>query len=68
MADEWAADVPISMPEPNPYEGRVPMFGMVFTEYGLWHDLNQDEYEDHRRPYFAPLPEHTYPRVEHNDG
>lgn len=66
MADEWSADVPISMPEPTQHEGRVPMNGLVWTKFGLWHDLNSDDYEQYRRPYFAPDFQHTQEVIDHS--
>lgn len=45
--EEWASDVPPSMPEP-PVAHRldVPMMGFVFTENGLAHDITMPAIED----------------------
>jgi hypothetical protein len=56
------------MPEPLQHEGRVPMNGLVWTKFGLWHDLNSDEYEQYRRPYFAPDFQHTQEVIDYSDG
>lgn len=56
--DDWAADTPVSLPEPIIRERRnVPMFGFVFTEQGLFHDLTEADHEYLRTPTFAPPPE-----------
>ena len=53
----WASDVAVSMPEPRDPSplGQVPMFGFVFTENGLFHDLTTAEHERLSIPTFAPI-------------
>lgn len=56
MSNSWASDAPISLPQPlaqdNP--GLVPMFGFVFTEFGLFHDVSTAQHEDLNQPTFGP--------------
>jgi hypothetical protein len=55
VGDTWASDVPVSLPEPVDGVGaHIPMFGFVFTEAGLFHDLNQADHERLSTPTFAP--------------
>lgn len=56
MADTpWAADTPISMPEPiSGEETRVVMGGFVFTATGLRHDLTQADLDEIYVPSYAP--------------
>lgn len=53
----WAADVPVSMPEPlddsNP--GLVPMDGFTFTAKGLAHDLSRADWATLAVPTLAPV-------------
>lgn len=56
--DIWAADVPISLPEPIDTSGAsVPMFGFIFTEKGLFHDIGAAEHEVLRVPTYSPIVE-----------
>jgi hypothetical protein len=55
MSDVWASDTPVSLPEPVEISGpSVAMYGFVFTEKGLMHDINQAEHERLRVPTYAP--------------
>lgn len=52
----WASDVPISLPSPPP-EGddiQVPMYGFVFTNNGLFHDISDAGVEGLQAPLFSP--------------
>lgn len=51
---DWGCDVPVSMPEPLPDTGLVPMFGFVFTQRGLFHDLSDADHERLAVPTYAP--------------
>lgn len=51
----WASDVPISMPQPLPEPGLVPMFGFTFTTSGLFHDLTGADHERMSTPNYAPV-------------
>lgn len=63
----WASDAPISLPEPAESTPlSVPMFGFVFTENGLFHDLSEADHEVLRTPTFAP-PD-TTGEVVYDDG
>ncbi|MFI0967064.1 hypothetical protein ACH4S8_37620 [Streptomyces sp. NPDC021080] len=57
MADQWGADVPVSMPQPLPAKlgNTVPMGGFVMTENGLFHDLSAADHARLSRPSFAPF-------------
>jgi hypothetical protein len=56
----WGSDVPVSLPapvkKPEPFERRVSMGGFVFTEDGLFHDLDQSMHDELSLPTFAPAP------------
>jgi hypothetical protein len=54
MTDQWGSDVPVSMPMPLEGEPLVQMFGFVFTEFGLFHDLSAADHETISTPTFAP--------------
>lgn len=53
--ESWASDVPVSMPEPLPYTGHVPMYGFVFTENGMFHNLSESDHERLSRPTYGPV-------------
>lgn len=54
-SETWASDTAVSLPEPVDTQGvNVPMFGFVFTENGLFHDLSEADHEILRTPTFAP--------------
>ncbi len=55
MSETWASDVPVSMPEPLPVTGQVPMYGFVFTENGLFHDLSEADHEVISHPTYGPM-------------
>jgi hypothetical protein len=56
----WAADTPVSLPEPVDLDGpHILMYGFVFTENGLFHDLSEADHEDLRTPTYAPPPDPT---------
>lgn len=53
----YASDVPPSMPVPPELDAsdiRVPMFGFVFTNKGLFHDITPVGHEDVVNPYTTP--------------
>lgn len=56
----WSSDVPVSMPKPVeksiPGEIRVSMGGFVFTENGLFHDLDEAMHDELSLPTFTPRP------------
>lgn len=52
--DDWGADVPVSIPEPNEREIKVGFSGMGFTTGGITHDITEAEREDLLMPSFAP--------------
>jgi hypothetical protein len=56
MADQWGADVPVSMPEPLPegYDSIVPMGGFTMTEFGLFPDLTRADHERLSTPAYQP--------------
>lgn len=54
MANNWASDAPISMPQPNEHAVMVPMFGFGYNQYGITHDINAVDYMNFRRPSKAP--------------
>lgn len=63
----WASDTPVSLPEPTEYTPMtVPMYGFVFTENGLFHDLTEADHEALRTPTFGPVEDPT--NVEYGDG
>lgn len=52
---DWGSDVPISLPRaPRRTEREVPMFGFVFTENGLFHDLSREDHESLSTPTYSP--------------
>lgn len=66
-SNAWASDVPISLPDSVDTSGRtIPMFGFVFTENGLFHDLNAADHELLNNPTYAPPPEPG--RTVYDDG
>jgi hypothetical protein len=56
MANQWGADVPISMPQPlrADQEAIVPMGGFVMTTDGLWPDMSAADHERLATPSYAP--------------
>lgn len=55
MKNEWGADVAVSLPRPPRRTTRqVPMYGFVFTENGLFHDLTPEDHEQMQTPTFGP--------------
>lgn len=56
MANQWGADVPISMPQPlrADQEAIVPMGGFVMTPDGLFPDLSAADHERLGTPVYAP--------------
>jgi hypothetical protein len=53
--DSWACDTAVSLPEPVDYTGaHVKMYGFVFTEQGLFHDLSEADHETLRGPTYGP--------------
>lgn len=56
MADVWATDVPISMPEPldSSVEARVDMGTFCFTDLGIAHNFRLADLEVYTTPVFAP--------------
>ena len=54
--DYWAADTPISMPEPPSRKVMVSFDGFGFCTAGLCHNLTQEERDEIAIPYFAPQP------------
>lgn len=56
MANQWGADVPVSMPQPLPsgIASIVPMDGFTMTEFGLFHDLTAADHERLATPTYAP--------------
>ncbi|MFE0490205.1 hypothetical protein [Streptomyces griseoaurantiacus] len=56
MANQWGADVPVSMPQPLPsdLEGIVPMGGFVMTLDGLYPDMSASDHERLATPVYAP--------------
>jgi len=56
----WSCDVPVSMPRPvekaRLNEARVPMGGFVFTENGLFPDLDAAQHDELSLPTFTPMP------------
>lgn len=52
---EWGSDVAVSLPLPPVRTAReVPMYGFVFTENGLFHDISEADYEAMSTPTFSP--------------
>jgi hypothetical protein len=54
MSTFWGADVPISMPVPPKERIWVDFDGMGFTEHGIAHYINDNEWEELLTPTFAP--------------
>jgi hypothetical protein len=56
MANQWGADVPISMPQPlrADQEAIVPMGGFVMTLDGLYPDMSAADHERLATPAYAP--------------
>lgn len=50
----WISDVPVSMPQPSEHDALVPMFGWVFTKFGLAHEITEAEYRELRVPHSTP--------------
>ena len=50
----WSSDVRISIPQPPAEKVLVPMFGFGFTQFGLFHDLTEVEYEFLHIPSYSP--------------
>lgn len=58
--EAWASDAPVSLPEPVDLDRvHIRMYGFVFTEQGLFHDLSETDHEVLRVPTFAPPPDPT---------
>jgi len=57
VANQWGADVPISMPQPlrADQEGIVAMGGFVMTVDGLFPDMSTADHERLSRPSYAPF-------------
>lgn len=52
---EFGSDVAVSMPRAPQRTGvEVPMYGFVFTENGLMHDLTQADHERLAVPTYGP--------------
>lgn len=56
MANQWGADVPVSMPQPlrADQEALVPMGGFAMTIDGLFPDLSAADHERLAIPVYAP--------------
>lgn len=56
MANQWGADVPVSMPQPLRADqvALVPMNGFVMTLDGLWPDMSAADHERLATPAYAP--------------
>lgn len=56
MANQWGADVPISMPQPlrPDQEPLIPMGGFVMTLDGLFPDMSAADHERLATPVYAP--------------
>ncbi len=56
MANQWGADVPISMPQPlrPDQESLVPMGGFTMTLDGLFPDLSTADHERLATPSYRP--------------
>lgn len=63
----YSSDVPISMPIPPKDNVLVPMYGFGFTQYGLFHDITQGEYEELRTPTNRPE-DPSMPTVRGDEG
>ena len=67
----WAADVPISMPQPmaglTSDDVQFPMYGFVFTRSGLAHDLNSTVVERLTTPTYRPIHDPSAEVVYGND-
>ena len=68
----WSSDVPVSLPEPvakaEDGEIRISMGGFVFTENGLFHDIDEAMRDDLALPTFSPMPANTVVYEEDMDG
>lgn len=64
MANQWGADVPISMPQPlrADQEAIVPMNGFVMTLDGLYPDMSAADHERLATPVYAPTTRCGTPR------
>ncbi|MEU9405612.1 hypothetical protein AB0E08_07895 [Streptomyces sp. NPDC048281] len=60
MANQWGADVPVSMPQPlrADQEGIVAMGGFVMTVDGLFPDMSAADHERLSTPSYAPYNPH----------
>jgi hypothetical protein len=56
MANQWGADVPVSMPQPlrADQEAIVPMNGFAMTLDGLYPDMSAADHERLATPVYAP--------------
>jgi hypothetical protein len=56
MANQWGADVPVSMPQPlrADQEAIVPMGGFVMTLDGLFPDMSAADHERLATPSYMP--------------
>lgn len=56
MANQWGADVPVSMPQPlrADQEAIVPMNGFAMTLDGLYPDMSAADHERLSTPSYAP--------------
>lgn len=56
MANQWGADVPVSMPQPLRADQvpLVPMNGFVMTIDGLFPDMSAADHERLATPVYAP--------------
>ncbi|MGA5598419.1 hypothetical protein ACPCSE_29715 [Streptomyces cellulosae] len=61
MANQWGADVPISMPQPlrRDQVSLVPMGGFTMTVDGLFPDLSSADAERLSTPAYAPYDPRT---------
>lgn len=57
MANQWGADVPVSMPQPlrADQEAVVSMGGFVMTIDGLFPDMSAADHERLATPSYAPF-------------
>lgn len=58
MADNWASDVRISLPQPMDMDNppHIDLGGFAFNPNGLLHNLTSEQIEAIYLPRFAPLP------------
>lgn len=61
MANQWGADVPVSMPQPLRADqaALVPMGGFVMTLDGLFPDMSAADHERLATPAYAPYDPRT---------